>query len=210
MQDQSFPPARFAPPRRSAPWLLLSLALVIAAVGWSVFWFYAAERANQIIAGWLEREARVGRIYRCGSQSLGGFPFRIEVRCADANVEVGSINPPLSVRMGDVLVAAQIYQPTLLIGEWSSPLTIAEPGQSPTMSATWSLLQTSLRGRPRAPERISIVVDDPVLQRFAAGVAEQMGAAKHAEIHARMASGTLARSGSAKPTRPRNWKAKEV
>ena len=191
MQDQSFPPARLAPPLRSARWLLPSLALVIAAAGWSAFWFYAAERANQIIAGWLEREARVGRIYRCDSQSLGGFPFRIEVRCTDASVEVGSINPPLSVRMGDVLVAAQIYQPTLLIGEWSSPLTIAEPGQSPKMSATWSLLQTSLRGRPRAPERISIVVDDPVLQRSAAGVAERMGAAKHAEIHARMASGTL-------------------
>ena len=66
-----------------------SLALVIAAAGWSAFWFYAAERANQIIAGWLEREARVGRIYRCGSQSLGGFPFRIEVRCTNASVEVG-------------------------------------------------------------------------------------------------------------------------
>ena len=52
--------------------------------------------------------------------------------------------------MGDVLVAAQIYQPTLLIGEWSAPLTIAEPGQSPKMSATW----TPVADQPaRAPAR---------------------------------------------------------
>ena len=60
------------------------------------------------------------------------------------------------------------------------------------MTATWTLMQTSLRGRPRAPERISIVADNPACERVdAAARRERMGAAKHVEIHARMASGTL-------------------
>jgi len=183
-------PTRLAP-QRSRRWLYLSLGIVIAAAGWSAFWFYAADRANQAIAGWLEREARLGRIYSCGSQSLRGFPFRIEVRCADATAELRNLQPPLSMRMGDVLVAAQIYQPTLLISEWSSPLTISEQGQPPKMAASWTLLQTSVRGRPRAPERISIVLDNPAFERVNAGARERIAAAKHAEIHARMASGTL-------------------
>src|SRR4051794_39018185 len=107
---------RLAPPRRrSLRWVFLLLAVVILAAGWTAIWFYAAERANTAIAGWLEREARVGRVYTCGSQSLRGYPFRIEVRCADAGLQMRTLQPPVSVRMGDVLIAAQIYQPTLLI-----------------------------------------------------------------------------------------------
>ncbi len=182
--------ARLAPPR-SRRWLFLSLAIVIAVAGWTAFWFYAADRANQAIAGWLEREARLGRTYSCGSQSLRGFPFRIEVRCAGAGVELRNMQPPLSVRLGDVLVAAQIYQPTLLIGEWGSPITIAEQGRQPNMTGSWTLMRTSVRGRPRAPERISLVFDDPAFDRFNDGKPERIAAAKHTEIHARMASGTL-------------------
>jgi hypothetical protein len=101
------------------------------------------------------------------------------------------MDPALSLRMGDVLIAAQIYQPTLLIGEWGGPLTISEQGQQPKMSANWSLMQTSVRGRPRAPERISVVIDNPTLDRFTAGAPERIGTAKRTEIHARMASGSL-------------------
>lgn len=183
-------PTRLAP-QRSRRWLYLSLAVVIAVAGWTAFWFYAADRAKGAIAGWLEREARLGRVYSCGSQSLRGFPFRIEVRCAQAGVELRNMQPPLSVRLGDVLIAAQIYQPTLLIGEWGSPITIAEQGRQPNMTGTWTLMQTSVRGRPRAPERISIVADNPVIERFNVGTRERIGAAKHVEVHTRMASGTL-------------------
>lgn len=192
MQYKSPASDRLAPPRRrSLRWVFLSLAVVILVAGWSAFWFYAAERAKEVIAGWLEREARVGRIYTCGSQTLAGFPFRIEVRCADAALQMRGMQPPVSVRMGDVLIAAQIYQPTLLIGEWSAPLSISDEGQPPKMTANWTLLQTSLRGRPRAPERISVVVDNPAWERVTGGASERMGAAKHLEVHARMASGTM-------------------
>jgi hypothetical protein len=184
------PQVRLAP-QRSRRWLYLSLAVVILVAGWTAFWFYAADRANQAIAGWLEREARLGRVYSCGTQSLRGFPFRIEVRCANAGVELHNMQPPLSVRLGDVLIAAQIYQPTLLIGEWGAPITIAEQGRQPNMTGTWTLMQTSVRGRPREPERISIVADNPTFERFNAGTRERIGTAKHVEIHTRMASGTL-------------------
>src|SRR6185436_13112411 len=128
MHYDSPAPARPAPARSSLRWVFLILAVVILVAGWTAVWFYAAERANAAIAGWIEREARAGRVYTCGSQSLRGYPFRIEVRCTDAALQMHALQPPVSVRMGDVLFAAQIYQPTLLIGEWSAPLTIADEG----------------------------------------------------------------------------------
>lgn len=172
-------------------WTILALAIVIAAAGWSAFWFYAADRAKQAISGWLEREAKVGRLYSCGSQSLGGFPFRIEVRCRDADARLQNLNPPLSVHAAGIHVAAQVYQPTLLISEWTGPLTVTEPTGGAVYQATWSVAQTSLRGRPRAPERISIVLDDPVLERVGGGQRERLASGKRGEIHARIASGSL-------------------
>ena len=55
--------------------------LVALAVIWTGLWFYAASAAETALAGWRAREAKSGRTYECGSQSIGGFPFRIEVRC---------------------------------------------------------------------------------------------------------------------------------
>ena len=188
---QHYPMAAPALPTRrsSRRWIMLALAVVILAGGWTAVWFYAADRANQALAGWLEREARLGRVYGCGSQSLGGFPFRIEVRCREAVAELRTTQPAMSVRMADILIAAQIYQPTLLIGEWTGPVVFAESGQTPKAAADWTLAQTSVRGNPRSPERISIVFENPVVDRFVSGTPERIASGRRAEIHARMASG---------------------
>ena len=63
---------------------------------------------------------------------------------------------------------AQIYQPTLLIGEFKSPMTVAEPGQPPAYVVNWTLGQSSMRGTPRAPQRGSLVFDNLTVQRATA------------------------------------------
>ena len=45
--------------RRRWPLILIALAIVLAG-GWSALWYYAAGRAETVIAGWREREAKVG------------------------------------------------------------------------------------------------------------------------------------------------------
>ena len=90
-RDEPLPGAR----RRS--WLIFVPAAIVAvlAVAWSGLWFYAAARAQTAMAGWLDREARLGRIYTCGAHSVGGFPFRIEVRCDNASAELRALQPPV-------------------------------------------------------------------------------------------------------------------
>ena len=186
------PPAEGAVPRhRSFGWLIPSLLLVIVAAGWCAFWFYAAGRAEETIAGWTAREARSGRVYSCGDQGFGGFPFRIEFRCAGAKAELPQAQPPLTLTAPDILAAVQVYQPTLVLAEISGPVTIADPGQPPKMTANWSLAQVSLRGTPQAPQRISIVLDKPVLDRSEAGATERVFASGKTELHGRLASGSV-------------------
>jgi hypothetical protein len=177
--------------RRSWPLLVPFLIVVILAGGWSAFWFYAADKAQDIIIDWRQREAKSGRVYGCAKESVGGFPFRIEVRCSDPQAEFRTTQPPLALRAADLLVALQIYQPTLLIAEFDGPLAISDPGQPAKLTANWSLGRASVRGTPRNPERVSIVFDNPVLDRNEAAAPERAFTAKHAEVHGRLASGTV-------------------
>ena len=135
------------PRRRRWPLILIVLVPVLAG-GWSGAWYYAAGRAETVIAGWREREAKAGRIHSCGSQTVSGFPFRFEMRCTDPGLELKSAERPLTIKAKDILITAQVWQPTLLTAEITGPLTIAEPGQPATITANWRHAQTEVRGVP--------------------------------------------------------------
>jgi hypothetical protein len=169
------------------------LVLFVVLVGcWSWLWHYAAGHAEIAIDGWRAREAKSGRLYACGSQSIGGYPFRIEVNCDKASALFRSNQPPVEIKTSGMLIAAQIYQPNLLITEFYGPLTIADPGKSPTIVADWKLGQSSVRGTPAAPERVSLVFDGPVVDRINGGTRENLLHAKHIEIHGRIVEGSAA------------------
>jgi hypothetical protein len=115
-------------PRRRR-WPLVTVALLVVLGGaWAGVWHYGAGVAERTIEGWKAREARSWRLYTCASQSIGGFPFGIEVRCADAGAELKSNSPPLAVKARDMVVTAKVWQPTVLTTEFVGPLTVAEPG----------------------------------------------------------------------------------
>jgi hypothetical protein len=180
------------PRRRTGRRYAILVVLVLAATaGWTGLWYFAAAKARAAIEGWRAREAEAGRTYQCGSQNMGGFPFRIEVTCAPAAALLRGGSLPLEIKTGRILVAAQIYQPDLLISEIAGPLTIADPGQAPRIIADWKLAQTSVRGTPAAPERVSLVFDDPVLDAVTDGSRETLLRAEHIEIHGRIAEGSV-------------------
>ena len=123
IQSQSIPRGR------RWPAILIVLLIVLAGL-WAGAWYYGAGIAERTIDGWKAREAQAGRVYTCATQTIGGFPFGIEVRCADAGAELKSNQPPLALKARDMLVSARVWQPTVLTTEIVGPLTIAEPGQA--------------------------------------------------------------------------------
>lgn len=178
-------------PHRSH-WIIAPFAfVVVAAALWSAFWFHAANAATAGIAEWRAQEARLGRTHSCGSQTIGGFPFRIEMRCTDARAELRNVEPPLAITAQDVLVVAQIYQPSLLIAEITGPLTIAEAGRPVSLVAGWTLAQVSARGLPADPQRLSLVIDGLRLDRAVTGGTEALFAADRVELHGRLDPGSI-------------------
>jgi hypothetical protein len=166
--------------------LALPLAIVVVlAVGWTGLWNYAATRADAELAAWRGREAAAGRIFGCGTQRIAGFPFRIEITCTDPVLDLQANQ--LAFRLKDLLAAVQIYQPTLLIAEFTGPLAVANQGRPPDVVADWTLAQASVHGLPSEPDRISVVLDKPSVARPASPAAQTLANAEHLELHVRQA-----------------------
>ena len=182
------------PRRRSNRRYAVLLVLVVALIaGWSWFWKYAAAKAEVAMDGWRAREAQAGRIYTCGSQSTGGFPFRFEVNCDAASAVFRSNQPPVEVKAGGVLVVAQVYQPTLLISEFQGPLTIADLGQAPKIVANWKLGAVErARHAARARARLALVFDEPVINLVNNGSETNLLRAQRVELHGRIVEGSAA------------------
>jgi hypothetical protein len=186
-------------PRRRRLWLLfmMPVLLLVAAVAWSGFWFYAASQVDRNVDAWRAREAASGRVYDCANRSVAGFPFRLEVRCSGVNVVLTSqtarqpgTQTPISARLGEILVVAQVYDPKLLIAEFTAPAYLSDGGKLPSMVANWSKARSSIVGLPSIPQRASIEFDNPALDRIAASVEAPLARARHLELHGRFAEGS--------------------
>jgi len=186
-------------PRRRPLWRLfiMPVLLLVAAIAWSAFWFFAASQVDVRADAWRAQEAKSGRVYDCARRSVAGFPFRLEVRCDGASVslqsqtaEQAATQAPITAKLGEILVVAQIYDPKLLIAEFTAPATISDHGQ-PSMTVNWSKARSSVVGLPAVPERASIVFDDASIERFNGSTPAPLGGAKHIELHGRLAEGSV-------------------
>jgi hypothetical protein len=186
-------------PRRRPLWRLffMPVLLLIAAAAWSAFWFYAASQVDAKADAWRAQEAKSGRVYDCAQRKVAGFPFRLEVRCDGASVSLisqtagqAAAQAPITAQLGEILVVAQVYDPTRLIAEFTAPATVSDRGGQPSMAVNWSKARSSVVGLPAVPQRASIVFDDAEINRFNGSVQAPLAHAKHIELHGRLAEGS--------------------
>jgi hypothetical protein len=177
--------------------LFMPVQLLIAAAAWSAFWFYAASQVDAKADAWRAHEAKSGRVYDCAQRTVAGFPFRLEVRCNGASVSLisqtagqAAAQAPITAQLAEILVVAQVYDPTRLIAEFTAPATVSDRGGQPSMAVNWSKARSSVVGLPAVPQRASIVFDDAEINRFNGSVQAPLAHAKHIELHGRLAEGS--------------------
>ncbi|HLH94355.1 MAG TPA: DUF2125 domain-containing protein [Xanthobacteraceae bacterium] len=175
--------------RRRWPLYLPFLLVMVLAMLWSGAWYYLAARVPQEIADLVAREARAGRVYDCGKQAIGGFPFRIELNCSDPSVQLKDTAPPLSLNAAHALLAWQIYEPSLVIGEFTGPLALGVPGEPARYRANWQLTQSSVRASLVGVERVSIVSEGVRVDPADGGSGPAVFRAGHVELHGRPTAG---------------------
>ena len=170
--------------RRSRLGLFLPyILLAIVVVGWSAGWFWIRGRTASEIDGWIAREAAAGRTWTCADRSLGGYPFRVELRCSAVTLARADGR----FRLGPSTAVAQIYQPRLVVFESAGPFHV-EQGDL-TGDASWKALQGSFHGAAEGFTRASIVVDAPDITVTGAEPSPIAVSGRHLEVHARPTPG---------------------
>jgi hypothetical protein len=174
-------------PRR---WLIALPTVILILLGalWSGFWFWSSSKALTRFTAWQSHEAELGRVIGCAKPAFGGYPFRIEIACPEP--AVADRKSGLAIRAHNLAAVAQVWDPTLMIGELGGPLTIAPLDGSPMATIDWTLAQASLRGLPGAPERLSVVLENPSLNSVPSSGA--LARAGHMEVHARLSGKSTA------------------
>ncbi|MFD1331866.1 DUF2125 domain-containing protein [Methylopila musalis] len=152
-----------AAPARRWPIYLPTLALLLGAAVWSAFWWYAAGRAEQAADAFMAREAAKGRVYACGERTVGGYPFRIELRCERPSASVRDGENHLTLEAPRLVAVAQVYDPRRMIVDLTGPVGFMD-AQGRRGEAAFRTAQASgtatLDGKL---ERASAVVADPRL-----------------------------------------------
>ena len=133
------------------------------------------------------RSRRAGRAFSCGTQAVGGFPFRIEVRCTGRSVEFKDTQPPIAIKLKDILVVSQVWDPKLLIAEFTGPLTApiraSRPIDRDLDAGAGERARHAGNARPRLDRG-----RQPEARRHAPGT--PLFDSKHAEFHARVQYGS--------------------
>ena len=169
--------------RRSRFWLYGPfMLLVVLAAAWSAFLFYARGRIATEIDVALAREVERGRTWTCTDRSIGGFPFRIELRCNALTLTSTRWGDAVRVETGPTVAVGQIYSPGLVILEASSPAKVTLP-QGRVLDLSWKNLDASFAWR--SPERFALVASEPRSVLTAPGLASETWGAATLEAHLR-------------------------
>jgi hypothetical protein len=83
---------------------------------------------------------------------------------------------------------AQVYDPKLLIAEFTAPAVIVDRDRQ-SMLVNWSKARSSVVGLPAIPQRVSLVFDDASIDRVNASVQTPLARTKHIELHGRLVDG---------------------
>ncbi|WP_186419147.1 DUF2125 domain-containing protein [Bosea sp. CS1GBMeth4] len=172
--------------RHGRVWLYAPFALLaLLAAGWSGIWGFARSKVDQELDAGIAREARAGRNWTCRERSVGGYPFRIEVRCASLTLTSSRWGDEVKVDAGPAVAVAQVWTPGHIILQMTGPM-LANLPQGRKAALDWKEFAASLRLSGLAFERFSLVLDEPVLTVTEPGqAAAETWRASAAEAHLR-------------------------
>lgn len=175
-------PSRKKKPRRG--YFVLGGIVLVFALGWSAFWFVAANRVEAELEKALANLANQGTRIECAEQAVKGFPFRLEVLCNSMEAENRAQD---TVRSQAVRAVALVYNPSHLIFEADGPATAHSALYGVDANANWQLAQASTKLGLEGINETSIAIDEANVD--VAGLLEsQKIAVDRFEAHARKRS----------------------
>lgn len=103
--------------------------VVLIALLWSAYWFFAFGIAQQRFAEQRAILAAEGLTLACNDEKWGGFPFHFEFSCAKPVLTYAGTS---ELRSGNLLMVALAYAPWQIAALVDGPSNLSAPGLTPT------------------------------------------------------------------------------
>jgi hypothetical protein len=149
----------------SKPWYMLApLAMVIIlAVCWSGFWYYAFNQSRQRYDTWEVRARQSGLSLECAQQSWGGYPFRVEMRCDAAQFSRTGDGTDIFLASRNITALTQVYSPKLVVIQFTGPTNLdinTSAGGGISVAAGHDPALASVLFSQKTPAEISVLIEN--------------------------------------------------
>lgn len=142
-------------------------AVLLAALGWSVYWMLAAASLERGTAAWFAARAAEGWVVDHGPVSVSGFPSRFDLRIE--TVELADPGTGLAWTAPVFYVHALAYRPRHVIAVWPERQSIATPKERITVTSE------DMRASAQVAAGPEIALERAVLQVASLGLVSSAG-----------------------------------
>ncbi len=144
---------------RKVKWLM---GLIIGvAIVWSALWFGASVATGTVIDRVEQRSVRIGRDISCDDRTVSGYPFHLEVSCANAGLDAKDRG--IVADIDAVRSIALLYKPGHVIAEADGPLTVKlspAAGLTGELVGRWNTARSSVSAGLSGLKRASLVAEE--------------------------------------------------
>jgi hypothetical protein len=131
------------------------VVLLTVVAGWSLFWFFASRQTAAAVAKWMTHEAKAGRSWTCPDQKIRGFPFSVEVSCANLLFQGEFHDKTLTGTLRGFHATAPLLRNDNLLARLEPPFAAKTSDGTIDMTMQWDELYIELEGPPSAYERVA-------------------------------------------------------
>jgi hypothetical protein len=158
-------------------WLLPPVAVIMAvAIGWPVFWYVKSRQTASAVTAWMTHEARLGRAWSCPTQKTGGFPFSVEISCANLLFQGDVLGKALTGTVRGFRATSPLLRTDNVLAQLDPPFAAKTSDGTFDITMQWGELFLDLEGQPGALDRLSLSGNQVQLQGKVAGMGAVDGA----------------------------------
>ncbi len=145
--------------------LLLPIAVAMAvAIGWSVFWYVKSRAAAAALTEWTRHEARLGRAWSCPNQKTGGFPFSVEISCANLLFQGEILGKTTTGTLRGFRATSPFLRTGSVLAQLDPPFSAKTSDDTVDIMVQWGELFLDLEGQPGALDRVALAGNQIRLQ----------------------------------------------
>jgi hypothetical protein len=152
--------------------LFFCLAIAIA-------WYVATQIATRTLDAWILDEQKHGRIWSCPERQMAGFPFAIELRCAEPHFAGLVSGKPMGLHVKALRATVHLFHPHDVTAAIEAPFVLRSEDGRTDMSFAWDSLQVTASGLPDEPGEIAFRGEGLTIHGFAEGLGTLAAQAAH-------------------------------